>query len=692
MSTHRKFFPLLTVFLLVSNFMYVSAQGDILWLQDYTSDMAIGNDTYRYSFATVDGNDCKVEFKESVTDRKGSTESRSWIFYLSDIDPEALHFNTRGKSVKVTLETRNSQKFISCYEKGELDEYTDEIELTMNEIDVTRNFIDDLREHIGSCRETETVWDDREAAFSWLVENIGEATDDDVQWEQHFAREERPYLATLISKSVNDKGEEESFAYLFDLSDINPASIKLEVSGRSLDVAVPVREGEKFIQVTAPDGKEYTDEMKIYADDIEVARQIVNALYFLVSATVPERPEWNSYSEALGFVKDQLGEVKIGDRLFQNSISFEDSPSGIVELTIRETDSDGETEESVYAFYLADMTDKPGLDVSRHEVTIEMETTDDRDYIMNTSGGSVSGYTSDVEFNASGIDVARDIINALETAIRNSEEDITEFASVDEVNSWMEENLVTLFREGEQYEQKLHVNAASQDQIVFERKLTEDNAEVTETKYLVYPEDISLEDLKIGVSMGRLNVALGTGKIDYIRNFENGELQNFTDEVRVYFSDPLVAKNFMAAIRFLKEDAGVMEMPGMSREEAFSFLAGNIPDVAIPGETHEQKLEMIEGDQCKLKFTRVEKEDDGNSDEYAYEFMAPDISGDNSKLSVNRNLIEINLVTSGNQKLIKPYENGEAENFDDGFTVYVDDVLLAKKLLAAFGALSEACK
>ena len=50
------------------------------------------------------------------------------------------------------------------------------------------------------------------------------------------------------------------------------------------------------------------------------------------------------------------------------------------------------------------------------------------------------------------------------------------------------------------------------------------------------------------------------------------------------------------------------------------------------------------------------------------------------------------LVTKDKQKLIKPYENGEAGNFSYDFDLYVDDVLVAKKVFGAFTTLAEGCK
>jgi len=225
-----------------------------------------------------------------------------------------------------------------------------------------------------------------------------------------------------------------------------------------------------------------------------------------------------------------------------------------------------------------------------------------------------------------------------------------------------------------------------------EIKHTEADGETTETRYLLYPEDISQGKLNIKVSGKKLSVPLESEKTRYIRNYMNGELQDFTGSVEILLTDPLAAKNFIAAIKFLKDNSTVEERTDLSQEEAIDFLTGNIQNLDLPGARYEQKFEAKEVENCIMSFTRVETDDKGVSDEYTYEFNITDIHPDNSKLSTDDELVVINLVTVGNKKLIKPYENGEADDFIDDFDIYADDILIAKKTLAAFVALSRVCK
>ena len=165
----------------------------------------------------------------------------------------------------------------------------------------------------------------------------------------------------------------------------------------------------------------------------------------------------------------------------------------------------------------------------------------------------MKGYSSRLEFHTEDIDLARDLMFAFEYAIANSQEEILEFGSIGEVNSWMQENLGTLYREDETYEQELLVFDGEGHPMEFKLKLDKEGKEQTETLYLIYPMDINLEKLDIDVSYGRLNVTLETGE-NYVKKEVNGELQNFADDADVYFSDPLVAKNFMNPSGLRRQD------------------------------------------------------------------------------------------------------------------------------------------
>lgn len=687
----KKITTLCLLFFLLSVSLNVIAQDKIAWLEEFTEEMAIGNDRYQYRFLNVDGNDCKIEIQELLTDKKGSLETQSWIFYLSDIDPATVHYSSKGKYIEIALQTRNSQEFISLFAEGEFEEYTNEIVLRLDEVDISRNFVEVFRDNASSCKESKTEYSSVSAAFDFLGENIKEAKDDDISRTQRFSKAEKPYLAKLSAESTDEDGDQESFEFLFNLADINPTGIKLQTSGRSLNIEVPVKGGEKYIQLDENGERQYTDELVIYSDDIENARQIINALHYLVSNIQVERKQWSSYSEAIAFLKENAGEVQIGDDLYKNMLEAENDPGAMLGLSVEKTDENGEKETKTFSFYAAHLTPKALLDVSRSEIGISLETKNKWEYVKESEGENITGYQSRITFFVSEIDIARDLMSALEYVIENSEEDIEEFTSVNDVNVWLSQNLVPLFGDDEKYEQSMMIYADRHNQIVFDQVVTEDDEETT-TQFILYPRDISPEDLEIDVSAGKLNVPLKTDKDDFIKVIENEKQKDFTDDFNVYFSDPLVAQNFVAGIRYLKQNSEEEKETLMSESEARSFLMENMQNLEFEDESFEQKLEIQDEGNCKFRFTRVETDNDGEQEEFMYEFIISDIHEGNSEVKSGGNHIEIVLVTAGKEKLIKPYENGEVEDFQNEFSIFADDVMLAKKIRKAFGVLSEACK
>ncbi|MFO7668157.1 MAG: hypothetical protein R6W31_00725 [Bacteroidales bacterium] len=678
--------------IIVLSFQPIHAQEKLAWLDDYTGEMLIGTDTYRYHFTNVDGNDCKIKIDEQVTDKKGSLKTHSWVFYLSDINPSSLSFKAKGKSLEIVMETHQSQKFITYYEEGAIDGYTEIIRISMNEVDQTRTFLETFKENVSHCKETQVSWENRDQAFTWLVNNIVKATYDGTEWDQQFKPGKRNYLVDFQANSVNEKGDQKLFGYTLDLNDINPLAIQLKISGKSLLVEVPVKESNKYVKVESPTGTVFTDVLQIYANGIELARQIVNALSYLVTNTTSERQQWDSYVSSLEFVQENLGEVKVVEELYTNRFNFNPSPAGLVEFTIGKSDSKGTAESETYAFYLSDIEEKLKLEVSKSSITIRLETKNKQEFIRVSKENKVTDYSSTVGLQMADIDRARDILNALEYAVSQSKEEIREFSNLSETASWISENVVLIETDGDKFEQNISIIRENENQLLIEKKLTGADQASTETSFILYTEDISLDDLGIKVSGKKLSVPLVTDQGKYIKNFENGKLQNFTGATEILFLDPLVAKNFMAAIRFLKENTVADERTAMSPEEARAFLLENIQNIELTDDKYEQKLEFKEEGKCQMSFTRTETDKKGANVEYTFEFNVSDIHPGNSKFSIKGEIVAVNLITNGNEKLIKPHKNGEAGDFVDDFFIYIDDVLLARKTLAAFASLSKGCE
>ncbi len=693
MKHKDSFFSILYLSVLLLIPALLTAQDPVSWLSDFTGDIAGSSSTFNYTFSTVDGNACKLKIEEKETDKKGKVTSTDWVFYLSDLDPSALTFKPSGKEIKVSLKIRNSQKFITESENGDFSGYTDEVPLTMSEVDKARAFIDAIKAHTGTCKQTDRAWNSPEEAFSWLIENVKSSDNSGTSYEQSFSKGSKPYMATLKTESTDSKGTKNTVTRIFDLSDLNPNGITLVVSGKSLKVEIPVRDKNYFItEKTGDDGISFARDMEIYADDIETARNTVNALNYLVTNTKAERPEWKGYSEALGFVKDNVGESSSSGKTYQQSLTFDASSSGAVSFSTTVTDSKGNSSQETSTLYLNDIQTPVSLNVSSRGAYLQIDTKNKNKYIKQTTDNNIEPWASSVKLYVDDIDMARNLEGALEFAIKNSSPGDPGLNSVASAITWLQKNVTGVTTDGETTNQALSVVPASENRIVLDIVTPGSNGatDVTE-QYWIYPEDISTGDNAIKVSSKKLFVPLSTGKLSYVRYIKNSDLQNYTKSVDVLFDDVRMAAYFTQAIDVLVKNSKVESRLMKDNAAAFAFLTSHIKKID-EGQVYDQKIEKTEGSDCKLRYTLNSTDSKGATTEYAWEFVLSDIDPSASGITVSGKDVRVSLVTKNKQKLIKPYKNGEAQNFGYDTDIQANDILEAKKILAAFVTMANGCK
>ncbi|MBN2350209.1 MAG: hypothetical protein JXJ22_15325 [Bacteroidales bacterium] len=670
---------------------FTRGQDKISWLSDYTTEVNTGTYTYQYNFYSVDNNSCKIKIEEIKTDKKGKSSTTTNVFYLSDLDPKTLSFKPSGKLIVTALEIKLSQKFISVYKDENLDGYSSSLTINMDDVDKARSFIEVLKSKITNCGETDVQWTSAPETFTWLINNIGEISVNGKTIGQKFNKGDKSYLAQFDTKSQDSKGNQVLSNYLFDLSDIDPRGITLVISGNNLKTELQVKDKKYYIAEKINDEAiTFTREIEIYSDDIEKARNITNALIYLVSNTKSERKEWTNSSQSLTFVKDNLKEVSVGSESHKQSLVFEDTPSGLITFTSEVTSSKG-TSAEVSSFYLNDISPEIELNVTSKYADIEIKTKDNAKYIKITNEGKIQTYNNSLKIYLDNIDMARDMMLALKSAISSSKSGVQEFATFEKSIQWLTKAPVEVVIDSKKIIQSLVITPNNENSMELQIT-TEEGGTTLKEQYFIYPEDISPEDLVIKVSGKKLYLPLSTGKLKYIKAYKENELQNFVTETEILFEDVLMAKNFQAAILSVHNKSKTEKRSFKDKVAAWDYLVKHLVKIENSSESFDQQIEKIEGNECKLKYTRIETDSKGASSEYIFEFTLTDIDQDKCSISVSGKEIKVNLITRDRQKLIKPYKNGEAENFCYDFDMYFEDVLVAKKVLAAFSTLTSSCK
>jgi hypothetical protein len=692
MKLNSLFLSLAISVILLLNMSESKSQEKIIWLNDFTAEITAGSNTYQYNFYTL-GEECKLKIVEKKINKKGNESVQSNIFYLSDISPSSLNFKSSGKVLVINMETVQGQKFISRYNGDEFEAYTNNLSLITDEVDKARTMIDAFLSHIETCIDNSISWTGTDESFNWLEKNITESDKSGTVFKQKFRRGEKPHLAIFETETINSKGEQEMNRYVFDVTDIETNGIELVVSGTSLKINLPVKDKDNFIQnITGENEVRFIKDIDLYVDDIELARNLAAALKYLVTNTTVSRNEFPGYNEALDYVKKNLPKVTIGSDIYEQSISFEDTPDGLVSFRKIKTNKEGEAVEESFQLYLCDMKKEVQLNVSTGSVKLELETTDGEKYIKFYDDGQPGNYTNNIEIYVDRIDDARDLINAMEFAIGNSESGMKPFTGLNSTSDWLETNVTGIVIGSKQIQQNMAVITDEENKIELKIVTSSEGNEPVDETFEIYPRDIDLEDLNIRISGDEMFIPLSTGKLKFIKAYEDGELQNYGTKTEVHFEDIKTARNFIGAMSYLNKSSREKDWSFENENTAFTYIEDHLGKIDVSGDIYEQTIEKSDDNSCKLRYTVLKTDSKGTSVEHAYEFMAADLDIQNSEILVSGKEMTIRMITRDREKIVKPFENGEEENFTYSFELHTDDVLIAKKLLAAFDELAHACE
>jgi hypothetical protein len=127
----------------------------------------------------------------------------------------------------------------------------------------------------------EPFGEDANSTTAWILANIREVTLDELTVFQKLERVEEGNVNKLkfTHRDINAKGSGGEEIFEFNLSDINPLSVEVEVKGKWLNVVMETEFKGKIIKAYK-DGKiqPYTNRIEFAINDVDASRNVVSAL------------------------------------------------------------------------------------------------------------------------------------------------------------------------------------------------------------------------------------------------------------------------------------------------------------------------------------------------------------------------------------------------------------------------------
>ena len=693
-----KIFSKNTLFLLIfsivfSELLFGQTENPVAWLSDFTEELPAGNYLYKYSFNSLNDNPCYLKITEQKTNKKGVSSYKSYVFYLSDINPNTLNFKTTGKYITISVETNSSFKFIKEYDGDEFSSYTSSINIYNDKVDKSREFINSLKQHISECEEDAPKWESTEFAMEWIASNIGIASKGSVEYNQKLSPGNKSYLVKLVQESTNGKGTTDIENFEFNLTDIEVSQVAMNIYGKTLIVELPMKNKEKLVGLTLNNElQNYRNSVEIYMDDLDKTRKVISAFQYLATNLKVKRKEYTDGNEALKFIQDNLTVENAGSYEYKQVLNFDNDPDAISDFEFAVTDSKGQISKHVYGTYLGDLIHTPELSISGKNISIILNTTDKNKFIKVTKDGSLQPYTDKIELYAANIEAARELMNAMKYAIEKRSNRIMKFNDIQTAANWISSNIGKVTIDDDMYIQSLKFNPDIDYKITCNQEFKNSSGTKNIT-YELYPEDISKEELEINVYSKKLYLKVTTGSDKYIRTQKDGELENYSSDIELYFDDTRTIQNFKAALEFI--ESSVKPNPKTQSEEkaAMNKFATCAQTIWIGGTLDiTQKAENMDDEICKLKLTINEPDTKGGNTELIYEMLISDLDPNTIQITISGNKCGVSLTTVGKQKLIKKYKNGEPQNFLYSTEYWSTDIYEAREMIEALKYLVKVCK
>lgn len=537
----------------------------------------------------------------------------------------------------------------------------------------------------------------QETKFKGLIadikSNLMEVQSGDETYTQNLKLLDHSVLKyTLVE--VDKKGNREELAYEFNLADLDPYVVREETKRDVIYLSLTVKNEQDFIKYYE-DGEVdgYEDSMLIVTKDIDNAR----ALKELIKKAIPLAQEImaaklsvNTYPEMESWLEQNVVNAENSkDAYKQKMIPLDDFPAHF--KFIQTEISSKSSEEMQYLFNLADINkNSMEFNISGSNFSLELETRKKQDLIQVFENGVPDGFDDGFEIFANNVEEARDLKNILTDAIPLAEEQINssiqKFDSQQAVFANLSQLINDIDYQDELVEQDINSSCRMKYTMVENDKKSSEK--LTAEFNLI---DINGNVIDFDVSSDRMFVELITKEtLDMIKIYENDELDGFDDELEIFVANAEIARRIKSAL----EDAiSICERDykdpfvNMTLKQKITWLTKNIEEVRMDDETITQNFERIDqSDLDKIKLTKLIVDSKGGSEEI-FEFNFTDLNPKSIQYDISRKELLVSFTTMFEEEIIKYYEDGEIEDYQEEFELIMPDIEKARQVISVFNQI-----
>lgn len=498
-----------------------------------------------------------------------------------------------------------------------------------------------------------------------------------------------PAVVRYSYVETDQKGNKDTYAYEFNLADIDPYAVREDTKKDRISVVMAVRNKQKLVKVYKNEEVQpYTDEVSILAKDIENARAISEAVKKGIGPAekvMAERLKLTGYDTMLDWLAGNVKNVELGTTTYKQSLVKGDRV-GTMRLSVTESGSKSASEE-LFTFNLADINvNSINYKITGNKFAIRFETNQKAKYIAVSKDGQIKPYTDDVTVMTNNVDEARDLKTVLTLAVPLAVEKVKADMATSTSGTNALQLLGTLTQDITTGTKQITQELTSQCSCTL-TQIEKDDKGSKKDLYAFNWIDVNPVASKISVTTDRLyvTISMNDGKKLILHSVDD-KLNGYENDLKFYMPGVETARRAIFALGKAVEEckASYKEPFGDDLSSLVSWILENVKDVTLEDETVKQILEPAEpGQHNKLKYTKRELDSKGSGAEEVYEFNLSDISPQSVELEVKGKWLYVTVETDFKDKIIKYYKDGKIQPYTSSIAFALPDVDTSRNLVSA---------
>jgi len=503
--------------------------------------------------------------------------------------------------------------------------------------------------------------------------------------------EEKPYQITYNLVAVsNKKGDSKTFTYHFNLGDIAANQVRWNSKNGMKIMMKTIRQQPLIQYFEEGEQQNYESEINIYCENIDNAR-IVEKL--LKSAIPIAKKTWEESVELpqelkplLNWLQVEVGQVNVGDKSIEQSLSLSPDYPDRIALEVTETDAKGKVENYVQRWSFGDIHN-PSLkmNIKGKLVFVEAKTQRTLKYIEQIDEEGNKSFESSFRLYTESPDKAAALLLALDKILSLARK--AQQARMQEVSTPADAltNLVDLIQPFElsesRYTQQLSPDCLS----TYTIEMQEKNKDKSE-QYQFHFEDFNPSTIKVKIRKSLLEVEVGTKqKKKFIQVVDNESIA-YQNKLSLKLPDVETARKTVHLLKMVIE-----ECPQEIPVQSFDWLNQAIMSISDLNPSITQSLEMASDNNCHVTFQKSEAKKKETLEE-TYDFNWGDVNEKVIELDLQKNQPVLILTANRNQEIFSYSSSKGKMDYEKDFSILIKDIQTGKIAVATAKDLVKKCK